>query len=217
MTEPVVTDAGAAGPDGDRARWNRRYWLKERSEPAKASTGPPDPPSALLRLASLLPTEGRAVDLAGGDGGGGLFLARRGLSTTVVDVSSVALARASVFAEADGAALEAVEVDLGGADLGAVLDAVAGPPPAIITCFNYLDRAILSSVGAHLPTGARFMVAIATTTNLECNRRPPERFLLEPGELGSLVGIDRSSLQVLHRREGWADGRHLAELVVRAR
>jgi hypothetical protein len=62
------------------------------------------------------------------------------------------------------------------------------------------------------------VAAVATTTNLERHRRPPARFLLDPGELARLVVGDRASrLRVHHRREGWADDRHRAEIAVEAR
>lgn len=210
--------AGEPRRADDLARWDRRYLTRERAEPAGASASFPEPPAALRRLATLLPERGRAVDLAGGDGGGARFLARRGLEPIVVDGSSVALERATAFAASDGFELGTRQVDLARTRLATVLEVVGQPTPSVITCFNYLDRSLLASIAGDLPSGTRFIVAVATTTNLERNRRPPERFLLRPGELPALVvGPGPSPVRVLHRREGWADGRHLAELAVEAR
>lgn len=202
----------------DRQRWNERYEARDRTAPADRAAGPePSPPTPLLRMVSLLPIAGRAVDLAGGDGGAGLLLAGRGLPTTVVDVSDVGLRRADGFARRHGLDLGTLRFDLRGHRLGEVLAAVGGPAPAVVTCFNFLDRTLLASVATDLPSGCRFLAAIATVTNLERHERPPARFLLERGELESLVlGDGARPLRVLHRREGWADDRHRAEIAVEA-
>ena len=166
----------------------------------------------------MIPPGGRVVDLAGGDGGGALFLADRGLDACLVDVADVALERAAVFARRRELSLRTLRADLADRPLGWVLDQLGPPAPALVTCWNYLDRTLLRSVADDLPGGARFAVAIATTTNRQRHERPPARFLLDPGELATLVvPDDRSRLRVLHRREGWADDRHVAELVVEAR
>lgn len=211
-------------PADDRAKWNERYrrraGAERRSEGGGGDPTAEDvvPPPALVRLARFLPGAGRAIDLAGGRGDGALFLARRGLAATVVDISDVALAQAAERAAAMGLAVETVNADLGSADLATVLDLAAGsgPPPAVITCFRYLQRRLLASVGRDLPPGSRFIVAVATTANLERHARPSARFLLEPCELDELVVAGHRDLQVLHRSEGWTPtGHHEAELVVR--
>lgn len=203
----------------DRQRWNERYEARDRDEPADRSAGPePNPPTPLLRMVSLLPGSGRAVDLAGGDGGAGLLLARRGLATTVVDVSDVGLRRAEWFGRRHELDLHTVRLDLRGRRLSEVLEAVGPPAPSVVTCFNFLDRTLLASVATDLPSGCRFLAAVATVVNLERHERPPARFLLDRGELESLVvgeGVGR--LRLLHRREGWADDRHRAEIAVEAR
>lgn len=204
-------------PRDDQARWDARYRAREATAPA-AGQDPPGPPDALLRLSSLLPARGRVIDLAGGDGGGALFLAARGLGVTVADVSPVALARAEGFARVAQVELDTAAVDLTGIGLGRALADIGGVTPAAITCWNYLSRPLLASVADELPSGCRFLVGVATTTNLERNERPSARFLLEPGELTELVvGAVPTRLRVLHRREGWAADRHRAELVVEAR
>lgn len=206
---------GRAAAD-ERLRWESRYGQREESEPANRSEAP-DPPEPLARMRSVLPARGRAVDLAGGDGGGGLFLARRGLDTTVVDISPIALERASTFAAAEGLELTTVDTDLAGRRLGEILELVGDRSPAVVTCFHYLSRPLLTSVGRDLPAGCRFVVSIMTTADLRPDDRRSSRFLLGPGELAGLVlGSGPNRLRVLHRREGWAAGRHRAELAVEA-
>lgn len=218
MSQPGQAVDRGPEDDGGRARWDDRYRAKTDAEAGVSHRSIPDPPPALIRLASLIPTSGRALDLAGGDGGGALFLGRRGLEPTVVDVSPVALDRAVSFAAAEDLPLATIQADLGRVPLTDLLDVVGWPTPTVITCCNYLHRPLLASVAGGLPSGARFVVAIATSTNLERHARPSARFLLEPGELVSLVvGQAPSRLRILHRREGWSPEGHRAELVVEAR
>ena len=202
----------------DRRRWNERYEARAGARSSSGDDLAPAPPAPLRRLAGVLPRQGRAVDLAGGDGGGGLLLAERGLDTIVVDVSDVGLQQAAAFATSRELPLRTVVLDLAGRRLGQALERAGASSPSVVTCFDYLDRDLLASVPADLPAGCRFVAAIATTTNLERHRRPSARYLLRPGELAGLVGgSGRRSLAVLHRREGWADDRHRAEIVVERR
>jgi hypothetical protein len=209
----------------DAARWNTRYRAAAEETGGALSL---TPPAALCRNAQHLPTTGLAVDLAGGNGGGALWLAERGLDTVLVDVSEVALAQAAEAAANRSLALVTACVDLADRPLTDVVDEVtaagvvaSGQTIDLITCFHYLDRTLLASVVDGLPSGAIFMAAIATVTNQERNARPSARFLLQPGELAALVvGSDDASTQldVLHRHEGWNDtDHHEAELVVRRR
>jgi len=168
-------------------------------------------------MRSVLPVRGRAIDLAGGDGGGGLFLARRGLATTVADISQVALDRAAAFADTAGVELTTALVDLADRSLSDILGDIGGQAPALVTCCHYLSRPMLTTVGRDLPAGCRFVFSTMTTTDLRPQDRRSPRFCLAPGELPALVldtGDDR--LRVLHRREGWAFGLHRAELAVEA-
>lgn len=69
--------------DADRARWDARH--------AAAQDVVPLPPDALRGLEDLVPTAGRALDIACGRGAVALWLARRGLAVDAVDVSPVGL------------------------------------------------------------------------------------------------------------------------------
>ncbi len=215
---PGAPAPGDGETGGRQAIWDERYRARELAEPAATTELIPGPSRALQRLSSMVPASGQAIDLAGGDGGDVLALAARGLDAVLVDGSAVALDRASAFADRRELPLTTVRLDLAGRRLGEVLDAVGRPRPAVVTCVSFLDRDLLASVAADLPGGSRFLASIATTTNLERNPRPSARFLLRRGELFDLVagpGSDR--LRVLHRRQGWSDDRHHAELVVEAR
>ena len=56
-----------------------------------------------------------------------------------------------------------------------------------------------------------FVCGVATRRNLERHTRPPERFLLEEGELEQLV----APLEVAWQREGWHGDHALARIVAR--
>ena len=71
-------------------KWNRVYLASE--------TVLPSPCNVLARYGYLLPAAGRALDLACGLGGNGLYLARRGFKVDCWDVSPIALEKLKNFA-----------------------------------------------------------------------------------------------------------------------
>ena len=73
--------------DADRERWDGRH--------AAAGDVVPMPPDAVRGREDLVPTTGRALDVACGRGAVALWLARRGLAVDAVDVSPVGLAAAA--------------------------------------------------------------------------------------------------------------------------
>ena len=75
----------------DRDKWNARY-----ADGAYESR--PHPSAFLEQMSHLLPTTGRALDLACGAGRNALFLARRGMAVDAVDISRVALALGQMHA-----------------------------------------------------------------------------------------------------------------------
>lgn len=70
----------------DRAKWDARY-------AAGAYQARPHPSAFLAECETLLPTPGRALDVACGAGRNALFLAERGWAVEAVDISPVALRR----------------------------------------------------------------------------------------------------------------------------
>ena len=64
-------------------KWNSRY----------ADRSPADQQACeiLQEYAHLLPSDGKALELASGLGGNALFLAQQGLNTTAWDISSLAV------------------------------------------------------------------------------------------------------------------------------
>ncbi|MDC0713209.1 class I SAM-dependent methyltransferase [Stigmatella sp. ncwal1] len=182
--------------DEDRQKWNQRY-LEQ--------VGGREPSRFLQSLAALLPTTGRALDVAGGSGHDALWLARRGLDVTLVDISEVALARAAAAAREVGVNLWTQQVDL---------EAEALPPGPfdVVLCLNFLHRPLFAVLPERLSPGGLFIFAQPTRNNLQRHRHPSARFLLEEGELFQWVqGLDAVSYT-----EGWTEeGTHEARWVAR--
>ena len=183
--------------DFDRQKWNRKY--------AEGDPVPREPSAVLLGLDRYLPQIGRALDVAGGSGRHGVWLAGRGLDVTIADVSPVGLALARERAAGAGVRLTTLETDL---------EAGEFPPGPwdLIVSVCYLWRPIYTVYPRVLASGGILAVVQPTVRNLERHDKPPAGFLLEEGELPRLV----TGLEVLHYEEGWlADGRHDAALVAR--
>lgn len=198
-----------AAPEDPRARWNARHAAR------LADGGDPAEPTAFLTgRADLLPTGGRALDVAGGTGRDALWLAGRGLAVTLVDVSDTALAEATRRAVAAGAPLDVVRCELG-------VDPLPEGAFDVIVVHHWLDRDVWRALPDHLAVGGLLLACQPTVTNLERHDRPPRRFLLDDGEVGRLAAElaaprDGARFEVVVAIEGWNDrDRHEAELVVR--
>jgi tellurite methyltransferase len=180
--------------EADRQRWNARY---------QEQAGGSEPSRFLLSLADRLPRTGRALEVAGGPGHDALWLARRGLDVTLVDVSDVALERAAAAAREAGVPLHVERVDVEEAPLPA-------GPYQLVLCMNFLWRPMFEAIPQVLAPGGMFVFAQPTRSNLQRHPHPSARFLLEDGELPGLV----RGLEVVTYTEGWTEeGRHEARLV----
>ncbi|MDH3683062.1 MAG: class I SAM-dependent methyltransferase [Acidimicrobiia bacterium] len=179
----------------DRERWNGRY-----ADGEEGGT-----PLMLGRNLHLFPRSGLALDVAGGPGQAAVILAARGLDVTVCDVSDVALRMAAERAERSKVSITTIETDL-------TSDPLPNGPWDLITCFNYLDRKLFPAMIEQLAPHGQLAVTLVTRSNLERNEHPTERFLLDDGELPSLLG----DLAIEYYDEGWKlDGRHCAEALAR--
>lgn len=163
----------------------------------------PDP--WLPLVADLLPSEGRAVDLAGGPGRHAVWLAERGLDVTLVDVAEQGLARARERAAARGVSVTMLQADL-----------EADPPlPGswdVMLIAHFLHRPLLARAADLLAPGGLLIVVHPTRSNMQRHPKPSARFVLEDGELMTLV----PGLQIERYEEGWTDaGVHHARLVAR--
>ncbi len=174
--------------------WNQRYLEGWSGEPT----------AFLLSIADLLPTSGRALDVAGGNGRNALWLGERGLETAVVDVSDEALGIALSSAADRGVDLTCLHADLRSGSLPA-------GPWDLILCSHYLQRDLFPLMVGSLAEGGVLACAIATVRNLERHPRPPREFVLDEEELPSLVG----DLTVIRYDEGWFGDHHEAQIVAR--
>jgi SAM-dependent methyltransferase len=165
------------------------------------------PPAAwLTEQAHLLPHHGTALDVACGRGRHALWLAARGLDVVAVDRDRAALAALAAEASRRGLPVETCEADL---------EAPAPPLPAdafdLIVAVHYLHRPLFPRLRAALRIGG--VLVYETFTRAQAWRGKPTTpaFLLEPGELTTLV----APLEVLARREGTFDEREVASIVAR--
>jgi tellurite methyltransferase len=179
----------------DRAHWNRRFgdgpWPKE-------------PSPWLTSNVDLLPQPATALDVAGGTGRNALWLAANGWDVTVVDVSDVALEFAATRATKLDVPLQTEHVDLSNSQL-------PKGPWELILLFHYLDRTFFPNIEAALSPGGFFIGSLATVANLERHERPPLPYLLQEGELPSLLG----NLELIAYEEGWQNDRCDARFIAR--
>jgi len=181
----------------DRQKWDSKY--------SAADAAPREPSAVLISLADYLPSRGRALDVAGGAGRNGIWLANRGLDVTIADVSPVGLAVARERAAAAKLTIETMEIDLEQSPLP------RGPYDVILSVC-YLWRPLFAQIPGSLVSGGVLVVIQPTKKNLERNDKPPVDYLLDEGELLRLA----VGLEIVHFREGWmADGRHDAVLIAR--
>ncbi|OFX23688.1 MAG: SAM-dependent methyltransferase [Anaeromyxobacter sp. RBG_16_69_14] len=178
----------------DREKWDARYRERDTSSA---------PSSFLTGLDAVLPRCGRALDVAGGSGRHALWLARRGLTVTLADVSEVALEQASRAAREEGLSLATLQVDLEEAPL-------PDGPWDLIVCTYFLHRPLFAAFPRALAPGGWLAFAHATRKNLERCPRPGPAYVLAEREL---VGLVRG-LRIIRFAEGWfEEGRHEARLV----
>ena len=149
MSWAGISSRVAPMAEGDRRRWDERY----------ATDGPPpvsaiESPDILARHADLLPTAGRALDLACGQGCGAVWLARRGLEVWGLDVSAVAIGQARDLAHLAGVGdrcrFDVVDLDDG---------LPAGPPVDVILCHKFRDRRLDRAIIERLAPGGLLAIA----------------------------------------------------------
>lgn len=180
-------------------KWETRY-----SQAKSTQTVEP----FLNQVEHWLPTVGRALDIAGGAGRHSVFLARRGLDVTLVDISPAGLAIARERAEDEGLSITTIALDLETSPL---------PPESfdVVVCTWFLiSPQLWAQTVKRLATNGVLVYVQPTTTNLERNAHPSRRFLLE---LGSLEGtVNALGLDILKLEEGWdPGGHHTARLLAR--
>jgi len=160
--------------ESDRDRWDARHMAADDADPA--------PSEFLVESASRLPTTGRALDLACGRGRNAVWLARRGFTVDAVDVSTIALAKATTLATRHGVAdrLHTIEHDLSD-----------GLPPLdgkydVVAVLHFREPALWPSLAGLLAPGGVLLIEVLArdASNLDVN---PD-FLGERDELLAAAG-----------------------------
>jgi SAM-dependent methyltransferase len=136
----------------DRERWDARY-ARLAAVPADEVSAP-----ALLKAHEhLVPSTGRALDIACGRGSGAVWLARRGMDVWGLDISSVAIAQARDLARRCGVE-DACRFDVVDLDDGLP----PGPPVDLVLCHRFRDRRLDRAIVDRLaPGGLLAMTALS--------------------------------------------------------
>lgn len=154
----------------DRRRWDDRYLSRTEDSEAVADRLTP---SGLVGFEALLPTSGRALDVACGQGQGSVWLADRGLEVVGVDVSPVAISHARLRAvEAgvdDRCHFEAHDLDGGLPEV---------PPVELMLCHRFNAPALDESLLARLVPGGVLALTALSEVGAE-----PGSFRVRAGEL----------------------------------
>lgn len=163
-----------------------------------------DPSSWLTSNRCLLPADGDALDLASGSGRNAIWLAEQGFRTLAVDRNEAALDALKQEAEQRGLSIRTQAVDLENGQRF-----LAPATFDLIVVVHYLHRPLFPSIVTALRPGG--MLVYETFTRAQAARGKPTNpaFLLEPGELLTLV----RPLNVLANREGDFEGRMIASVV----
>ena len=176
--------------EADRKKWDARY-LESNGALGEAC-------GFLKSWDAYLPKVGRALDVGGGSGRNALWLARRGLDVTLLDISEVGLSQARAAFKSQGLRMRTLMADLDH-------DSLPTGPWDLILCTNFLCRKLFSAADSLLAPGGLLVVSQPTRTNLKKHPKPGEQYLLGDGELPLLV----DPLLIELYEEGWLDeGRH---------
>ncbi len=183
--------------DEERNKWNIRY-----DSPHRVMGDAPN--ELALEVEPELPTSGRALEIACGEGQLAIWLAQRGLHVDALDISSVGLATLERHATCEGLAdrIRTIEHDL---DEG--MPACLASVYNLVTCFHYSLLDHLPSVLPLLAPGGMLLVELLTSA--APSGRVSHRYLAPPGELLKRV----TDLTVLFYREGIIRGKSQAQLL----
>jgi SAM-dependent methyltransferase len=163
-----------------------------------------EPTRWLIDHAHMLPMSGSALDVASGGGRNALWLAARGLDTLALDRNGVAVEGIRVAAARRALPLRAETMDLEAQQ--ATLPAAAFD---VVVVVHYLHRPLFPLLKTALRPGG--LLVYETFTRAQAARGKPTNpaFLLEPGELRTLV----APFQILAEREGDFEGKMLASVI----
>lgn len=161
----------------DRGRWDVRH--------SASADAVPQPPVALDFHEELVPTEGRALDVACGRGNTAVWLALRGLTVDAVDISSIGLTAGKVLSEsyevADRARFIECDLDAGLPD---------ADPFELVVCQRFRMPDLYPSLASAVAPGGLLVVTVLSEVG-----GIPGPFAAPAGEL--LVAFTGLGLEIL--------------------
>lgn len=167
----------------ERDRWDARY--RDREAPLLAAA---EIPATFAPFENIFPTEGRALDLACGQGLASVWLADRGMDVLGVDISATAIHQALDLAAQSGVGdrcrFEVLDLDSG---------LPAGPPVDVVVCHRFRDARLDQPIIERLAPGGLLAVSALSVVGAG-----PGRFRAAPGELHTAFG----DLDVIAAGEG---------------
>jgi hypothetical protein len=174
-------------PAEDANRWNLRYQADPRNSFEL-------PRALLVEHNDLLPSQGLALDIAMGLGGNARFLIQRGLRVIGVDVSYIAVRKAT----SELPTLMAVVADL---------EQFFIPQNTfdVIINFLYLQRNLWIPIINGLKKGGVLFIECLLEDMLSIHPEINPAYLLKPGELQQVFidGEMSRNLEILNYTEGW--------------
>jgi 2-polyprenyl-3-methyl-5-hydroxy-6-metoxy-1,4-benzoquinol methylase len=180
--------------NADRLRWDQIY--RER---ANAPYPPPDP--LLFEFTPpVAPNSGvRALDLAGGMGQNGLWLAEQGYTVDIMDISRAGLLRArDEMMVRQVRTVNLLQVDLDTVELPA-------ETYTIVCVIRYLKRDLFGALRACVQPGGRIIYETYNQRYLQIVPQFNRAFLVKEGELAGIF----ADWKILHQYEA----SHISRLV----
>lgn len=162
------------------------------------------PAAWLIENADLLPRGGKVLDVACGRGRHALWLAGAGFDVHAIDRDPEKIDFLQATAERLHLSISCEVVDLETDPL----PSLPGPCDAVLV-FNYLHRPLMPALRDALAPGGRLFYETFTTRQAERGHPTNPAFLLNAGELPTLV----APLGVIRWREHEVDGRFVASIV----
>ncbi|VVE47252.1 SAM-dependent methyltransferase [Pandoraea iniqua] len=181
MTLDQSAAGGIASPIAQK--WDRVYAQKQVDDSPY--------PTILDEAQHLLPTYGRALDLACGMGGASVFLARHGLHVSAWDLSAVAIEKLNRFAQHEGLPIRAEVVDIAHAAI---------PPKTfdVIVVSRFLKRSLCASLARALrPGGLLVYQTFSVEATSGASHMNPAYMLMR----GELLNLFHDLQPIVYREE----------------
>jgi tellurite methyltransferase len=180
----------------DKEKWDNKY------SGAEYINGK-EPSSWLEENAGLLNSNGKALDLAGGEGRNSVFVASRGYQVTCMDISENGLQKAQALAGEKNTKITTLLADLNN-------NSLPENEYDLVLCFNFLDRNMFSGIHQTLKSGGLLIYETFTLDYLKYSSFKKE-WVLEFNELLHVF----SDFRILRYREVDEDPKAFASLVAR--